>query len=139
MAEKRPYETMEIVLQEANKLTRAKILPNETFKVGRSYRADYQVEDTGVSNIHVELKLHANDDGGGWLLVKDTSSNGTGLIDKGRSARTAIALPRGEWRPVQPGQGLLIPLWEPGVVMMGRKDTIIWLEKAGKPPRRRIP
>jgi hypothetical protein len=85
-----------------------------------------------VSNIHVELKLHANDGGGGWLLVKDTSSNGTGLIDKGRSARTAIALPRGEWRPVQPGQGLLIPLWEPGVVMMGWKDTTIWLEKAGK-------
>ena len=111
MAEKRPCETMEIVLQEANKLTRARIPPGETFKVGRSYRADYRVEDKGVSNIHVELKPHANDEGGGRLLAQDASSNGTGLVDKGRSAKTAIALPTGEWRPIQPGQGLPIPLW----------------------------
>ena len=119
--------------------------PGGEITVGRSFKAQYQLTNTGASNAHVQLMLCKGDGADWYLRARDTSQNGTGMVPPGGDVDDALPMPRGEWVKFPWGGGLLVPLRQPTTTMMARvAREIIWVTAtvnpmAGGDPRPELP
>eukprot|EP00929_Paragymnodinium_shiwhaense_P000941 TRINITY_DN101141_c0_g1_i1.p1 TRINITY_DN101141_c0_g1~~TRINITY_DN101141_c0_g1_i1.p1 ORF type:complete len:307 (-),score=98.36 TRINITY_DN101141_c0_g1_i1:113-943(-) len=75
-------------------------------RIGRSPAADFNIEHRGVSQYHAEFKVSTEGDKP-KLVIKDVSSNGTGL--KRQDAESAPCLKKDVEEPVPDGSVLLVP------------------------------
>lgn len=87
-------------------------IPGKAIKIGRNSKSDLLITSAGVSWLHAELHLVTPAEGEEantkpQLVVKDVSSNGTGLKIPGANLER---LPKGEQTPVPDGSILALPI-----------------------------
>lgn len=79
--------------------------PGCSIRIGRSPVADYHIDNRGISQQHCEIRLAAN---GSGLVVRDSSSNGTGLKRPGTTEATPIKKETDE--QISDGSTILVPM-----------------------------
>ena len=134
MAETQPHEKAKLTFRNGAEVRTFSVGPHQTVTVGRSSKADYQVEDTAVSLIHAKVALEAHG-GRARLAITDTSTNGTAVIPPGMGATAAAPIPRGQTIGAPVGSGLMVPAERP-VGLPQRGSTVLWIEVEAQPERK---
>ena len=124
---------MEVSLRMAGTRTVVLVPLREPFTVGRSHRADYQLEDLSVSTVHLEIKCGVTQ---GFVVITDRSLNGAGVIPPGGGLSDAIEMVKDAPTPVKLNSGILIPMRLPRSDRAREEKEILWLDEA---PRDRAP
>ena len=127
MAEIRPEMSVKLTLRYGTEVRHVQLAEGQSFKVGRSAMADHRVEDTSISTVHVDLKVETQGEEV-YLMVRDTSTNGTGLVRRGGRREEAVPLEKGEASRVPVGSRLRVPLRHPGLGSGGKEHTALWIE-----------
>lgn len=81
----------------------------QVLKIGRHGKSDVAITAPGISWVHAEMRVRPNPEGEGklQLVVRDVSSNGTGLQPPGKILER---LPKGEDTPVADGAMVALPM-----------------------------
>jgi hypothetical protein len=81
---------------------------DQVLKIGRGGKNDVSINCAGISWVHTEMRLLPSDgETKSQLVVRDASSNGTGLQLPGKSL---VRLPKGEDTPVPDGAIIALPM-----------------------------
>ena len=121
---------MELVFALAREVRPLPLHYGGKIKVGRSFRADFQLTDTGASNAHLEVSVGRNP---GELTILDVSQNGTGVILPGGGPDDVIPLTKGEPTSVPIGSGFLAPLRKVGGETKRDVGEVLWVRTARQP------
>ena len=101
--------------------------PTGCLAVGRSPVADYRMEDLAVSVFHLEVRCRMDPQGVSTLVIRDMSSNGTGVVKTDNPEEKANPLVKDADTDVGPRVGLIIPMWWPPPRAAERRAETLWV------------
>ena len=119
---------MEVTFRKGKETRTVCFPPSGCVAAGRSAMADYQVEDMAVSIFHVEMRYRMDPQGAATLVVRDISSNGTGVVKTTQPGEEAIPPVKDADTAVGPRAGLITPMWWPTPRSAEGRAETLWVD-----------